>query len=69
MILGVSDQPPRRVVGSHAFADLERTKAGLIERLRLRIEAEEVQHPKGCVLVFQVPSRPLGMPIQYEGAY
>ena len=28
------------VVGSRAFADLERTKAGLIARLRLRIEAE-----------------------------
>jgi ATP-dependent DNA helicase RecG len=69
MILGVSDQPPRRVVGSNVFANLERPKAGLIERLRLRIEAEEVHHPQGRILVFQVPSRPLEMPIQYKGAY
>jgi ATP-dependent DNA helicase RecG len=69
IILAVTDQLPRRVVGSQTFADLERTKAGLIERLRLRVEAEEVHHPDGRVLVFHVPARSLGMPIQYEGAY
>lgn len=69
MILGVKDKPPRRVVGSHAFDQIERTKAGLIERLRLRVEAEEVQHPDGRVLVFQIPARPIGMPIAIEGAY
>lgn len=69
MILGVTDQLPRTVVGSQAFPDLERTKAGLIQRLQLRVDVEEIQHPDGRVLVFQVPSRPIGMPIQYEGAY
>jgi ATP-dependent DNA helicase RecG len=33
MILGVTNKLPRTVVGSHAFQDIERTKAGLIERL------------------------------------
>ena len=69
IVLGVTDKPPRQVVGSQAFAEFERTKAGLIERLRLRIDAEEFQHPDGRVLVFTVPSRPLGMPIPVEGAY
>ena len=69
MILGVTDKPPRTVVGSQAFHNLERTKAGLIERLRLRVDGEEIRHPNGRVLVFRVPSRPIGMPIQYEGAY
>ena len=69
MILGVTDKPPRKVVGSQAFRDLERTKAGLVERLRLRLDVEEFQHPDGRVLVFQVPSRPLGVPLSYEGAY
>src|SRR5712691_4497569 len=41
MILGVTDKLPRLVVGSQAFADLERTKAGLIARLRLRVDVEE----------------------------
>ena len=58
MILGVTDKPPRTVVGSQAFRNLERTKAGLIERLRLRLDVEEIQHPDGRVLVFQVPLIP-----------
>ena len=69
IILGVTDKPPRRVVGSTAFAELERTKAGLIDRLRLRIEAEEIAHPDGRVLVFTAPSRPIGVPVAVEGAY
>lgn len=69
MILGVTDKRPRHVVGSQAFADLERTKAGLIERLRLRVDVAALQHPDGRVIVFSVPSRPMGVPIQYHGAY
>ena len=69
IILGVTDRPPRRVVGSAAFDELERTKAGLIDRLRLRIDAGEVRHPGGRVVVFTVPSRPIGLPVPVEGAY
>jgi ATP-dependent DNA helicase RecG len=69
IILGVTDRPPRRVVGSAAFDDLERTKAGLIERLRLRIDAGAIRHPGGRVVVFTVPSRPIGLPVPVEGAY
>ncbi|MYC15991.1 MAG: transcriptional regulator [Gemmatimonadetes bacterium] len=69
MILGVTDKLPRKVVGSQVFSNLERTKAGLIDRVRLRIDVEEIQHPDGRVLVFQVPSHLIGMPMQYKGAY
>ena len=69
MILGVTDKLPRAVVGSRAFPNLERTKAGLVERLRLRVDVEEIQHPNGRVLVFQIPTRPIGMPLHYKGAY
>lgn len=69
MILGVTDVPPRHVVGSQAFEQVERTKAGLIERLRLRVDVQEVMHSDGRVLVFQIPSRPIGMPVSIEGAY
>ena len=69
IVLGVTDTRPRQVVGSQVFNDLERTKAGLIERLRLRIEASEIMHPDGRVLVFTAPPRPIGMPIAIEGAY
>jgi ATP-dependent DNA helicase RecG len=69
IILGITDRPPRRVVGSQVFPDLERTKAGLVERLRLRVDGQEIAHPDGRVLMFTVPSRPIGLPIAIEGAY
>ncbi|MHB1843270.1 MAG: AlbA family DNA-binding domain-containing protein, partial [Deltaproteobacteria bacterium] len=69
VVLGVADKKPRRVVGSKAFEDLQRTKLGILERLRLRIDAWEVAHPDGRVIVFEVPGRPVGVPIQYNGAY
>lgn len=69
IILGVTDKRPRRVVGSQAFADLERTKAGLIGKLHLRIEVGEIAHPDGRVLVFTAPPRPIGAPIPVDGAY
>jgi ATP-dependent DNA helicase RecG len=69
MILGVTNNRPRKVVGTQAFEDLERTKSGLFARLRLRIEVEAIQHTDGRVLVFEIPARPIGMPIQYDGRY
>src|SRR5580693_9153326 len=69
IVLGVTDSRPRKVVGSQAFTDLERTKAGLIEKLRLRIDAHEIAHPDGRVLVFTAPARPIGIPIAVDGAY
>jgi ATP-dependent DNA helicase RecG len=47
IVLGVTDKKPRRVVGSRAFGDLQRTKFGIVERLRLRIDAWTVEHPSG----------------------
>jgi ATP-dependent DNA helicase RecG len=69
IILGVSDQQPRRIVGTRAFENPGRTKLGLVERLHLRVDVIELEPPEGRVLVFEVPGRPIGMPIQYEGAY
>ena len=69
IVFGVSDTVPRRVVGSQVFTSLERTKAGLIEKLRLRIEAQEIAHADGRVLVFTAPARPIGVPVAVDGAY
>jgi ATP-dependent DNA helicase RecG len=69
MVLGVSDAPPRRVVGSEAFRPVAHTQAGLLQRLHLRVDAEEVQHPDGRVVVFHVPSRPVGVPLEDKGTY
>lgn len=69
LVLGVSDKRPRRVVGSKALPDLGNVKHLLVERLRLRVDADELPHPDGRVLVFSVPSRPIGVPISVDGAY
>lgn len=69
MVLGVTDRHPRQVVGTAAFESLERTKAGFIEKLGLRIEIEEISHTNGRVLIFHIPARSLGVPISFRGAY
>src|SRR5690349_24734183 len=69
IVFGVTDKKPRRVVGSQAFGDLQRTKLGILDRLRLRVDACEVEHSCGRVLVFEVLSRPVGVPVHSNGAY
>lgn len=69
LVLGVTDKRPRRVVGTKAFEDHGSVCQSLLEQLHLRVRAEEVHHPYGRVLVFTVPSRPLGAPIEIDGAY
>jgi ATP-dependent DNA helicase RecG len=72
IVLGVTDKPPRRVVGSQAFPSqtaLNKIKAFIVEKLRFRVEATELQHPDGRVLIFEVPTRPVGQPLAFDGAY
>lgn len=72
LILGVSDRPPRNVVGSQAFtaaSDLNDIKSRIVEKLRIRVDAVELAHPNGRVLVFKIPSRPSGHPLNFDGAY
>ncbi len=69
LILGVTDGTPHRVVGTAACQNLDDTKYRLATELHLRVGVEEYQHPNGRVLVFDVPSHPLGTPINYKGTY
>jgi len=72
LVLGVTNKPPRQVVGSQAFADpshLNDIKARILNELRIRVETTDLQHQDGRVLVFDVPSRPTGQPIALDGAY
>lgn len=72
LVLGVSDKLPRRIVGTSAFlttSDLNKIKARIVEKLRIRVEVVELAHQDGRVLVFDIPSRPGGCPLDYEGTY
>ena len=69
IILGVTDKMPRRIVGTAAFSNLDRTKKGLFDRLHVRIETAVIKASEGRVLVFIVPSRPQGLPLHVNGRY
>jgi ATP-dependent DNA helicase RecG len=72
LVLGVTDKSPRRVVGSQAFvaaSDLNDIKARIVDKLRFRVETVELNHADGRVLVFEVPARPMGQPLDFEGTY
>jgi ATP-dependent DNA helicase RecG len=67
LVFGISDKRPRKVVGSNAFEQPERTRFGFIERLHVMVDFELYDANGKRVLVFDVAGRPAGLPIQYEG--
>jgi ATP-dependent DNA helicase RecG len=69
LVLGVENSPPRKVVGTRAFSDPIAMSEKLFQTLGFRVDVEEVAHPDGRVLVFQIPSRPRGTAFSLEGSY
>jgi diguanylate cyclase (GGDEF)-like protein len=69
LLLGIANKPPRSVVGTKAFPDVIKITTALFNNLRFRVDVEAVQHPDGRVLVFHIPSRPIGHPYHIDGRY
>lgn len=69
VILGVTDKRPRQVVGTKAFSQSEVTRRSLMDRIPLRIEVIETHYDGKRVLAFDIPPRPVGRAIQYDGVY
>lgn len=69
LLLGIADRPPRRVVGSDAFRDVNQITEWLFNKIRFRIDVREVDHPDGRVVVFEIPSRPRGTAWHLDGRY
>lgn len=67
LVFGISDKRPRSVVGSRAFEQPERTRMGLIDKLKINVDFQLFTYEEKRVLVFDVKSRPIGMPVLYEG--
>lgn len=67
LVFGISDKRPRSVVGSRAFEQPERTRMGLIDKLKINVDFQLFTYEEKRVLVFDVKSRPIGLPILYEG--
>src|SRR2546428_1704539 len=69
LLLGVSNVPPRQVVGSEAFNDVVVMAEKVFQTVGFRVDMEEVQHPDGRVVVCHVPSRPRGSAYHLAGKY
>jgi len=69
LLLGVSDKPPRAVVGTQAFRNPVAMAEKLFQAIGFRVDIEEVAHPDGRVLVFHIPSRPRGTAYHLDGKY
>ena len=67
LVFGITDKRPRQVVGSRAFEQPERTRMGLIDKLKINVDFQLYDCEGKRVLVFDVKSRPIGMPVLYEG--
>ncbi len=69
LLLGVTDKPPRTVVGTSAFNNPVDMAAKVFQAVGFRVNIEEVHHPDGRVLVFHIPARPRGTAYHLDGAY
>lgn len=67
LVFGITDKRPRNVTGSSAFEQPERTRMGLIEKLKINIDFQILKYDEKRILVFDVNSRPIGLPVQYNG--
>ena len=67
MVFGITDERPRQMVGSNAFNQPERTRKGLIVKLKIMVGFQLYEYQGKRVLVFDVASRPLGLPVQVDG--
>ncbi len=68
-VLGISNDSPRRVVGSQAVNNVVEMTSKLFTAIGFRVDIEEVNHPDERVVVFSIPSRPKGTAYHYEDAY
>lgn len=67
LVLGITDKRPRKVVGSNAFDQPERTRSGLIDKLKVMVDFQILESEGKRVLVFDVKGRPIGLPVQVDG--
>lgn len=67
IVLGVTDQRPRKIVGTQVWPQYEVTRKSLNQRIHLTTQWEEFQTPEGRVLVITVPRHAYGLPAAWDG--
>ncbi len=71
LVLGVTDEIPREVVGTRAFegGSLDALKKLCFDKLQIRIDVTQFELPEGRVLAITAPPRPRGVPRHLDGRY
>ncbi|WP_081605661.1 ATP-binding protein [Rhodopirellula europaea] len=69
IVFGVTDRRPRKVTATTAFAQPEEVRKTVLDRLKIPIHFDVIEHPDGRVVVFTVASRPTGVLLQYDGQF
>ena len=69
LILGVTDKLPRKIVGTKVFQNYASLQKDVFDLLRFRIEVTELYKDGKRILAIEIPSRPIGTPIEYKGTY
>lgn len=68
LILGVD--PKGKVVGTTAFhSTYNKLSHELLNKIKIRVDVEELYHHDGRVLIFHIPPHPQGRPIKSTGSY
>ena len=68
LVFGMTDKHPHEVVGTtFAAGKTGAMENQIYERLDIRVKIEELFENDKRVLVFKIPSRPTGSPLQFEG--
>lgn len=68
-ILGVTNTKPRKIVGTQSFLNLEEIKHQLLQRIHIRVDAVQLGKGEERVVIFSIPPRPIGTPLEYKGRY
>ena len=69
LILGVTNDPPREVVGTAAISDTHEMQKKILDKLHFEVKIEEIDHSKGRVVVCHIPTRPPGTAVHHDGRY
>jgi ATP-dependent DNA helicase RecG len=72
LVMGVSDKPPRRILGipEPAPDEVQRIRESVADSAQIHLDIEIVRTPDGPVVVAWVPARPRGVPLHTrDGKY
>src|SRR5689334_18547311 len=69
LLLGIKNAIPRPVVGTKAIDSPAGMSQKLLDKLKFRVDIEEVMHPDGRVVVLSIPTRPRGEPRVLDGVF